>query len=430
MTWSDSFALALKSLRRRTGRAALTGLGVALGSGLLVALGTISSAADSNVIGRLNQGGPIAAIRVAPAHPQADQLDSDSLKSGAIHLLDDSALTSIARSPHVAAVVPVMTSEVIVIPPGGGEVFSASMVGTDLERRQDLPVTVTVGRLPAAASLTEVAVTGAYLDHLHVGQDRARQVLGTEVEVAAPRLQANAQVRYRGRWTRLRIVGVVAQQVGDGGDFLVPLRQTELAREWAVGGAGDPASPLLASPYTGLVAIASSLDTVHDVRREVAALGYATSSPEHLVATVKRYLHVVDIVLGGIGLVAITIAALDIASSMFAAVHERRREIGVLKAIGARDGDVLRWFLLEAGVIGVVGGTIGSIAGVAIAEAVGVAVNRYLTAQDLGNVDLTVVPNAVLLGGIAGATALAMLAGALPALVAARMPARAAVAAE
>ena len=428
MRWSDSFGLAVRNLRRRLARATLTGIGVALGSGLLVALGTISSAADTNVIGRLSHGGPIAAIKVAPARPQADQLDSDSFKSGAMHLLDDSALSAVRHSPHVASVVPVMTSEALVIPPAG-ELFFGTMVGTDLGRAGDLPITLTAGRLPARGSLTEAAVTGGYLDHLHIGESHAASVLGTEVEVAAPRLQANSPVRVRGRWARVRIVGVVAQQVGDG-DFLVPLRQTELAREWAVGGAGDPDFPLLASPYTGLVVVAQSLDTVHNVRAEISALGYATSSPEQLVASVKRYLHVVDIVLGGIGTVAITIAALDIASSMLAAVQERRREIGVLKAIGGRDSDVLRWFLMEAMILGLVGGTIGSLAGVGIAEAVGVVVNRYLTSQDLGSVDLTVIPTGILFGGILGATLLAMLAGGLPALLAARLPAREAVAAE
>ena len=142
MRWTDSLALATRSLRRRLVRAALTGLGVALGSALLVALGTISSAADTNVIGRLNHGGPIAAVKVAAARPQPDQLDSDTFKSGAIHLLDDAAISAIRRSTHVSSVVPVMTSEVLAIP-AHGELFFGSMVGTDLARSGDLPLTVT-----------------------------------------------------------------------------------------------------------------------------------------------------------------------------------------------------------------------------------------------------------------------------------------------
>ena len=69
MRWSDTFKLVFRSISRRAARTALTGLGVALGSGLLVALVTISSAADTNVIGRLSRGGPVSAIKVAAALP-------------------------------------------------------------------------------------------------------------------------------------------------------------------------------------------------------------------------------------------------------------------------------------------------------------------------------------------------------------------------
>jgi putative ABC transport system permease protein len=225
----------------------------------------------------------------------------------------------------------------------------------------------------------------------------------------------------------LTIVGVVAQQIADG-DFVVPMQQTVLAREWALGGLPDPDFPLLASQYTGLVVVASSLDQVHTVRAEISNLGYATSAPEHLVATVLRYLHVVDIVLASIGSVALVIAALNIATTLTTAVHERRRDIGVLKAIGARDGDVLRWFLLEALVVGAAGGVAGSIVGVGVAEGVGLGVNNYLVTQGLGAIDLTTISPTIVVAGIAGASLVALLAAGIPALLAARVPAREAVA--
>ena len=85
----------------------------------------------------------------------------------------------------------------------------------------------------------------------------------------------------------------------------------------------------------------------------------------------QRYLHVVEIVLAGIGLIGLVIAALGITNAMLAAVRERRREIGVLKAIGARDRDVRRIFLLEAATLGFIGGAIGTTAGWLTARALG-----------------------------------------------------------
>jgi ABC-type antimicrobial peptide transport system permease subunit len=163
------------------------------------------------------------------------------------------------------------------------------------------------------------------------------------------------------------------------------------------------------------------------VRAEIAVLGFATSAPEHLVASVQQYLGIVDIVLGSIGSVALTVALLSVANALLAALHERRREIGVVKAIGGRDRDVLRWFLVEALGMGLAGGAAGAVAGVVIAELVGLAVNRYLVAHGLGSLDLIGVPVLIPLLGWLGTGMLAVVAGSLPSLHAARVPAREAV---
>src|SRR5207253_6977462 len=121
-------------------------------------------------------------------------------------------------------------------------------------------------------------------------------------------------------------------------------------------------------------------------------IGYSTSAPENLVATVQRYVRVVQIVLSGIGAIALVIASLGIGNALLAAVRERRREIGVLKAIGARDRDVLRVFLLEAAALGCIGGVLGTALGVAIARIVGAVVNGYLTSQGLAGTRIVVAP--------------------------------------
>ena len=140
-----------------------------------------------------------------------------------------------------------------------------------------------------------------------------------------------------------------------------------------------------------------------------------------------KYLHVVDIVLGGIGTIALVIAVLGIANALLAAVRERHREIGVLKAIGARDRDILRWFELEALLVGAAGGVLGALLGLGVAAAVGGMVNGYLVSEGLDGIDLGTIPITLGLVGVVGSMLLSVLAGALPALRAARLPARDAV---
>jgi putative ABC transport system permease protein len=440
----DSALLAVRSALRRPARTLLTVVAVALGSGLLVALAAIAQVADTRIIGELGKGGPATAIKVVAAAPDPVQPDSDTPKAGVAKDLGQATLDAITRAPEVTSVVPVLATPVLVIPPPRGfganvgpgvdpdhglpRPFDDSAIGVDLAQFRNLPITVLAGRLPRTGAIDEVAVTQGYLDRLGLDVQKPAAVLGTELELGSPQATGEPSIPARARWSRAAITGVVAQQVGDGG-LLTSIELTRAERKWQLAGADGSTIgiPRPTSDYTGLVVVASSLDSVHTVRAEITTLGYSTSAPEHLVATVQKYLHVVDIVLGAIGGIALLIAAMGIANALLAAVRERRREIGVLKAIGARDSDVLRWFAGEALLIGVVGGALGTACGLGTAWAVGRVVNGYLVDQGLEGVDLGGIPAWLIVAGVAGSAVLALLAAAWPALRAARLPAREAV---
>ncbi|HUC04761.1 MAG TPA: FtsX-like permease family protein, partial [Acidimicrobiales bacterium] len=142
--------------------------------------------------------------------------------------------------------------------------------------------------------------------------------------------------------------------------------------------------------------------------------------------SVEKYLHVIEFILTAIGVVALAIAALGIANALLAAVRERRREIGVMKAIGARDRDVMRTFLVEAGFLGMLGGVVGTVVGIVIFVSIGDIANGYLTSQGLRGVPITLTLD-IPIGAVLGATVVSVLAGTLPARQAARLSAREAV---
>ncbi len=429
MTWRDAITLARRSVGRRLGRALLTVLAVALGTALLSSLLIASAAAKQRVLDQVSAGGPLAGIRVDAALPDPNALDSDNPRGGAPHAIDDAALRRIQRLPNVQSIVPVIVTPALVVPPANPALpeatrpFFDALVGIDIARVNDLPVNVLAGRLPDPAVPGEIAVTEGYLHRLGLASTRAREVVGTDIDLGAPRaFDIAGDIRPRGRWTHARVVGVVSQEVGSG-QIVVPASMAAAARAWTTSsdvpdqfGAGD-------SQYTALFVVARGLTHVADVRAAINGIGYSTAAPETLIASVQRYVHIVEIVLAGIGVIGLAIAALGITNAMLAAVRERRREIGVLKAVGAADRDVRRAFLVEAGALGFLGGVIGTIVGFAAARVLAGIVNAYLASQNLEAVKLGV-PVLLFVVVVTGATALALLAGVVPAQRAARLPAR------
>ena len=439
MSWTDALALAAKGVSRRFGRAVLTVLAVALAACLLTALVTIASTAQNEVLRQIVKGGPLASIKVAAAEPDPAELANDNADPGEAKDLDATAVQRIRNLPDVDSVVPLIASRMIFTPPpalakslpqdddeAAATYFFDTTVGADMSQADKLPVTLLAGRLPAAGSLTEIAVTQGYLERLGLDVDKPEVVLGSELEMGPARVFSElGDQPYRALWRRAGIVGVVAQEAAPG-QVLAPIELTRMAAQWTAQSDEGASLDIPTSPYSGLVVVADGLNRIGKVREQITAVGYSTSAPENLIASVQRYLRVVEIVLSAVGAIALVIASLGISNALLAAVRERRREIGVLKAIGARDRDVLRIFLMEASMHGFIGGAIGSVAGYIVARSVGAVVNGYLASEGLLGVEMRI-SAAVWLGGIAGSTLLALVAGATPALRAARLPAREAI---
>jgi len=155
---------------------------------------------------------------------------------------------------------------------------------------------------------------------------------------------------------------------------------------------------------TGLLARKISLET-----------GLNASDPKTSTANLNAATTVFDGIIFGAALVALVVGAFSIVNTMTIAVTERTREIGIRKAIGAGDGDILREFLIEAAAIGGIGG----IAGIAAGAIVIAFVNAHNAAS--GNLELFALTPRLVAGAFAFALGLSAVAGLLPAFAAARL---------
>jgi len=446
MKWADALTLAARELRRRPARCALTIAAVLLAAALLVALLAVVTTARTRVLDQISKGGALSAITVEPAEPNLAQETLDDPTPGAPHALTTQAVDAMRRLPGVSSVDAVEAAPVDVLPPyrlppgsslcssaavrsssstSGcsvvGTAYQSRIIGADLTSFSSLPITLLAGAAPVAGT-AEVDVGEGYLQHIGLPESKASELLGAYLELGTENLLgpfSTGDSVEAWRWVRAEIVGVVDQQVGTG-DIVAWPGLADAAWSWESGGSTT-------APYAAVVVVADQLSDVPAVREGIAAVGYNSSASEGLIVSVSRYIHVVEIVLSGIGFVALVIAALGIANALFASVRERRYEIGVMKAIGAHDSDVMRIFLAEAAAIGLVGGLLGTSAGVAIALIIGSQASSYLVSQGLAPVSLSI-PWLLPLVGAAGSALVALGAGLPAAVRAAHLPAREAVA--
>jgi len=138
---------------------------------------------------------------------------------------------------------------------------------------------------------------------------------------------------------------------------------------------------------------------------------FSVQTSTQMIESFMTILAVIQVVFIGIAAISLLVGGIGIMNTMFTAVLERTREIGVMKAIGARNGDILWLFLIESGLLGLAGGVVGVITGVLISKLVEVAANTALGVTTLA----TVFPWYLIAGALAFAFTVGAVSGVLPA---------------
>ena len=144
---------------------------------------------------------------------------------------------------------------------------------------------------------------------------------------------------------------------------------------------------------------------------------FTVQTPQQLVATLSGILLIVQIILIGIASISLVVGGIGIMNTMYTSVLERTREIGVMKAIGAKNSDIFLLFFIESGLIGVVGGVIGVLIGLGFAKTVEIIAAVFLGPGIL----LSSISGWIIIGAILFSFIVGSISGVMPAIRASKL---------
>lgn len=374
---------ALRNLRRRSLRTSLTVLGIAVGILAFTVMGGMAEKINMIIRGSSAYFAHRIAVRSAGG-------------SMRLNFLQDDDIAVVRRVNGVQAV-----ETHIMLPmdeTAGFELAPRSLIGIDLENFQHAQ----------ALAGPEARLRLWKGEWWHQG-DRAVAVLGSAV---ARRLKLKVGDVLLARDTRFRVVGVLEETLSlpDGWAFIPQEDARALVIEVssALQGSDVPAfatnAYALVNPNQG---DAITEDIANRLRR-----GFLLYSPQQLSKAAAQASTLLNTAILGSGVIAVIVGALSIINTMFIAVAERTREIGIKKAIGASRWDLLWEFLFESTLMAFCGGLVG----VGLGTAVIYAINWYT--RDQGTPVFVMTPR-LAVGGVVFAGVLGALAGVLPAMRAA-----------
>jgi putative ABC transport system permease protein len=439
MKLRDMTELAVRNLREAILRNSLTTLGVAVGVASLVAMLSLGVGLQQLASNRLNKSGLFDSIFVTAktnlrgpgAGPPATRAASPKARP-----LDEDARAELTKLPDVIEVYPQIRffTEVRF----DGKPFATVVAGMPESSKLSGSFDGMQGSFFSSANADEAILQIEFAKELNpqtkdlIGKDLVlryaeRQSLASESGGTA---QNSGGFSVVPKEKHLRIIGIVETEPASGfggfgsGRLLIPLPVAETLRAAQVNDLRDVlrgSSPSDKPAYASLSVRVKSPSLVDATEKKIKDLGFSAFSLLDASKSLRIFFSVFDLLLGIFGSLALAVATLGIVNTLVMAILERRREIGVLKALGAADGDVKQLFFVEAGVMGLAGGVLGVLLGWLIGQALTFATNVYLKRQDLPGVQISSVPLWLIAGAIGFAVLVSLIAGLYPASRAAKL---------
>ena len=335
--------LAVHNLLRARARLVMTAGGVLVGTAAVVLLIALTIGLQRAAEAGFGSSAALTQIQVYPGYN----------REGDAPTLNADALAQLSKIKGVSAVIPMLDLSSWGELHAGDYTGGGQMLGIDPRYLPYLGVTVSAGDL---AITSGQAVAGASVGE-NFYDPTVEEYTPVSVDILNMPLQAKiySQDGTNTRDVDLKISGVLTAGTSYDYALFLPIQDIIDLNEWITGQPADPDTFV----YTQILVIASSRETAASVSESIRDLGFNAGGMGDFLNQINGFFMTMRLVLGGVGGVALLVAAFGVANTMTMAILERTREIGLMKAVGATDRDVLTIFLFEAALVGLIGGLSG-----------------------------------------------------------------------
>ncbi len=413
MRFDDLVRIVLRNLNRIRTRTILTTLGVVIGVAAIVTLLSVALGFEESITGQLEGMGNVDQIMVRqPRFGPGMMRGGGSVAQSERKLLDDDAVEEIEDLEGVQTVIPsISVNGTIEV---GRYIMRSTITGIDPGKAEALEIEIEDGRFLRRYD-KDVIVVGYSVDDEFMEKKTEKlvedlKIMGKKAEIVVER--TNEEGEEESKSFRVKIVGIMEEQ-GTEGDYQVymPLELAVEIKEWTT----KESDIVDEEGYDSLIVKATDSSVVTDLTEKITELGYQAFSFREMLESMNQIFVILEIVLLGIGAIALIVAALGIVNTMLMSIMERTREIGIMKVIGASNADVTRIFLMEALSIGFLGGIGGLAIGYVASKVIDAVAGMYLLEEGAATQSIVVMPLWLVVFAIGFAMLVGLVSGVYPA---------------
>lgn len=394
----ELFLLAGRQLRRKKLRVFLIVLGIAIGVAAVIGVTALGEGIRVQAVEQIKASHDLTTVEV-----------SAGAEAGNVTLITESKIKAIKQEEHVLFVAPyvkdsyVTQNNTYLAVKGVTPEYRGIHSNLELERGNWFDEST-------HSNYTQIVLGYDVAKRLAVTED-----LGVGDEFVAKIRLYGEEGPPQDKSTALKIAGIL-ESAGDEHDNQVFVGITE-AMEMDEKDA-----------YDGLLVKVDDPAFVASVREKIEEIGLNAQSAQDVIDEVNRLMVAVTLVLGFFSGISLVVGALMVVNTMIISVYERTKEIGLSKALGASDLDIMKIFLAECLIIGVMGGIFGDLLGIGFSVMIDLVGKPFLISTLGGELgaslqagSITAITPSILAVGFAISLVLSIISGLYPARRAARL---------